>query len=128
MDKYLWDNETTATGLTAGFTVTVTDSRMYYFLRSDNYRTEVLTCSATQDSPVVCNGEANGSATVTPQGGNGGYTYLWDNQTTATATGLTAGVHTVTVTDSKGCTTTCDVTIRTRSFNLFCYTRQSGCV
>ncbi|MEZ5009448.1 MAG: hypothetical protein R2753_14990 [Chitinophagales bacterium] len=63
-----------------------------------------------------------------PQGGNGGYTYLWDNQeTTATATGLTAGVHTVTVTDSKGCTTTCDVTI-SEPFNLYCYARQSGCM
>jgi hypothetical protein len=45
-------------------------------------------------------------------GGNGGNTYLWDNaETTATATKLTAGIHTVTVTDSKGCTTSCDVTI-----------------
>jgi len=52
-------------------------------------------------SDVVCNGESNGSASVTPVGGNGGNTFLWDNgETTATATMLDAGVHTVTVTDS----------------------------
>jgi hypothetical protein len=43
----------------------------------------LLTASAVQVSPVVCL-ESNGSATVTPPG-NGTYTYLWDNETTATA-------------------------------------------
>ena len=63
-------------------------------------------------TPVVCKGESNGVATVTPLGGNGGFTYLWDNaETTATATSLDAGLHTVTVTDSKGCTSECSVTI-----------------
>ncbi|MEZ5004133.1 MAG: gliding motility-associated C-terminal domain-containing protein [Chitinophagales bacterium] len=114
---YLWDNQettATATGLTAGVhTVIVTDSLgCSTTCEVTITEPEVLTCSASQDSPVECNGEANGTATVTPAGGNGDYTYLWDNQeTTATATGLTAGVHTVTVTDSLGCTTTCEVTI-----------------
>ncbi|WP_311260714.1 VCBS domain-containing protein, partial [Xanthomonas sp. WCS2017Cala2-12] len=54
----------------------------------------------------------NGEATVTPIGGNGDYTYLWDNnENTQTASALSAGLHSVTVTDSKGCTTTCTVTI-----------------
>uniref|UniRef100_UPI0024943FFA HYR domain-containing protein n=1 Tax=Seonamhaeicola maritimus TaxID=2591822 RepID=UPI0024943FFA len=72
----------------------------------------VLSASASQNSPVVCNGESNGSATVTPAGGNGGYTYLWDNgETTATATALNAGSHSVTITDSQGCQTSTSVTI-----------------
>ena len=51
---------------------------------------------------VNCNGEANGTATVTPAGGNGSYTYTWSNgQTAATATGLTAGTYTVTVKTAK---------------------------
>ena len=114
---YLWDNNETnptATMLTAGLhSVTVTDS--------ENCTTTctvvigeppVLTCAAAQVSPVACNGENNGSATVTPMGGNGGYTYLWDNnETNPTATMLTAGLHSVTVTDAKNCTTTCMVTI-----------------
>ena len=115
---YLWDNgETTATatGLDAGLhTVTVTDSKGCTSECSVtiNEPADVVSCTATEDSPVVCNGEANGVATVVPAGGNGGFTFLWDNgETTATATGLDAGLHTVTVTDSKGCTSECSVTI-----------------
>ncbi|WP_442787761.1 SprB repeat-containing protein [Flavobacterium suncheonense] len=116
-NTYLWDNgETTATavGLSAGLhSVTVTDSK------GCTTSCEVtigqpagLTCTVAKVSDVACNGESNGSATVTPVGGNGGNTFLWDNgETTATATGLSAGSHSVTVTDSKGCTTSCNVTI-----------------
>ena len=52
-------------------------------------------------------GASDGSATANPTGGNGGFSYSWNTnpvQTTATATGLTAGVYQVTVTDSEGCT------------------------
>ena len=114
---YAWDNgETTATAtmLTGGIhTVTVSDgndcatSCIITIAEPDT-----LTCIVALDSPVVCNGESNGSATVTPTGGNGGNTILWDNgETTATATMLDAGIHTVTITDSNGCTTTCDVNV-----------------
>ena len=57
-------------------------------------------------APVRCAGETNGTATVTPQGGVGGYSYLWSDpaqQTTATANGLGAQLYTVTVTDGNGC-------------------------
>lgn len=48
---------------------------------------------------VTCNGAANGSATATPTGGNGTYTYLWSNgQTSQTAVNLAPGTYTVTVT------------------------------
>ncbi len=51
---------------------------------------------------------ANGSATANPSGGISPYTYEWDantgNQTAQTATGLSAGVYFVTITDSIGCT------------------------
>ncbi|MBI2966964.1 MAG: T9SS type A sorting domain-containing protein [Bacteroidetes bacterium] len=53
---------------------------------------------------VACYGDATGSATVSPTGGNQPYSYLWSNgQTNATATGLIAGTYTATVTDSSGC-------------------------
>jgi gliding motility-associated-like protein len=55
-----------------------------------------------------------GSAIATPSGGTGPYTYSWNTtpaQTNATATGLTAGSYTVTVTDANGCTGTQSVTI-----------------
>ncbi len=65
----------------------------------------VLPCanSTLNVSSVVNNG--NGTATVTATGGDQPYSYAWSNgQTTKTATGLTAGTYTVTVTDANGCT------------------------
>ena len=60
---------------------------------------------------VVCPGIA-GSASIIPQGGTAPYSYLWSNgDTTATTTGLPAGLHTVTLTDANGCTLTDSVEI-----------------
>jgi hypothetical protein len=61
-----------------------------------------------------CNGEATGSATATPIGGVPPFGYEWDdpaNQLTQTATGLTAGVYTVVITDSNGCVATSSVEV-----------------
>jgi len=53
----------------------------------------------------VCFGAADASATINASGGNPAYEYLWsDGQTTATATGLSAGTYTFTLTDANGCT------------------------
>ncbi|WP_211307624.1 SprB repeat-containing protein, partial [Christiangramia gaetbulicola] len=67
---------------------------------------------------VVCNDDNgpsnNGTATAIPSGGEEPYTYLWDDsnaQTTATATGLTAGNYTCTITDKNNCTFDVQVTI-----------------
>ncbi|NJL15795.1 MAG: hypothetical protein HC913_24155 [Microscillaceae bacterium] len=72
-----------------------------------------LTLNKTTVSATCDN--ADGSATVTASGGASPYTYLWDAaaglQTTATASGLSAGVYTVTVTDANGCVKTENVTI-----------------
>ncbi|MCB0409678.1 MAG: T9SS type A sorting domain-containing protein [Flavobacteriales bacterium] len=54
-----------------------------------------------------CFGAADGFISSTPIGGTPGYSYNWNDpsfQTTATATGLTAGNYTLTVTDGNGCT------------------------
>ncbi|MGJ8722632.1 MAG: SprB repeat-containing protein, partial [Salinibacterium amurskyense] len=54
---------------------------------------------------VNCFGGSNGTATASASVGTAPYTYLWSNgQTTATATGLLAGTHYLTVTDANGCT------------------------
>ncbi|MBI2269248.1 MAG: hypothetical protein HYU69_02705, partial [Bacteroidetes bacterium] len=54
---------------------------------------------------VYCNNGNNGKANAIAAGGLPGYTYLWNNgQNTQTATGLSAGSYTVTVTDNSGCT------------------------
>ncbi len=56
---------------------------------------------------VTCNGQSNGSATVTATGGTG-FTYSWSpvGGTAASASGLTAGNYSVTVKNSIGCVAT----------------------
>ena len=56
---------------------------------------------------VVCFGNATGTATTLGSGGTAPYSYLWSNgQTTATATGLAAGIYTCTITDAGSCSVT----------------------
>ncbi len=74
-----------------------------------------ITCSVEALENAAC-GMASGSAEVTAMGGISPYTYEWDNlETTAIAVALTAGVHTVTVTDANGCTTECSISIMSTS-------------
>ena len=67
----------------------------------------------------IC-GKSNGEATVVATGGTpvNDYTYLWDDaqkQTTATATGLSAGRYCVTVKDAKGCEKTACIDVTDKS-------------
>ncbi|MCY2686126.1 LamG-like jellyroll fold domain-containing protein, partial [Salinimicrobium sp. TH3] len=59
-----------------------------------------------------CFGENNGTAYAEAIGGTPGYTFRWSNgQTTQTATGLSPGTHTLTVTDANGCVAERNVTV-----------------
>jgi hypothetical protein len=61
--------------------------------------TMTLTCSST---PVTCGN--NGTASVTVAGATGPLTYSWSNgETTSTATGLTPGSYSVSVSDGNTC-------------------------
>ncbi len=107
----------TATGLAAGtYTVTVTDANSCQATRSFtiNQPPALNLSIGGGKTDASCNGGANGTATVVPTGGAGGYTYSWNTtpvQTTATAMGLAAGTYTVTVTDSNSCQATRSFTI-----------------
>lgn len=64
----------------------------------------VVSGVSTNITTVDANCGPNGSATVTPFGGTGTYTYNWSTtpvQTTPTATGLDAGTYYVTVSDGS---------------------------
>ncbi|MFK8101045.1 MAG: proprotein convertase P-domain-containing protein, partial [Saprospiraceae bacterium] len=114
MVNYFWNT------IPATFNATATD------LGPQNYTvtaTDEMGCSITQEIEVFapaplftmvsadsvnCNGGADGTATAMPGGGTLPYTYLWSDtngQTTVTATGLTAQVYVVTVTDANACST-----------------------
>lgn len=67
-------------------------------------------------TPVTCAGDCDGTATVGPTGGAGGYEYDWDlgtgtAQGTPQVVDLCAGAYSVTITDQAGCSITQDVLI-----------------
>ncbi len=108
---YLWNNGSTTstiTGLAAGtYYVTVTTSGGCI-----KYDTITITQPATplsytlSQTNITCFGLNDGTANIVAAGGTGPFTYLWNTtpaQTTATATNLTAGVHSIVVTDNNGC-------------------------
>ncbi len=69
--------------------------------------------SVALQTNVGCNGGNGGIATIGVKTGSGPYTYQWapNTCTKATATGLTAGSYTVTVTNKYGCNNTVAVII-----------------
>lgn len=78
------------------------------------------TVITTSTSSVMESGTGNnGSASVIIGGGVTPYAVIWNDplaQTTLTATGLTEGWYTVTITDSLGCTTTDSVEVLSSVF------------
>ena len=83
------------------------------FQTVDIIEPNALTISSTTVDDI--NNTCQGQATVTPSGGSGTYTYLWDvaagSQTTATATGLCGATYNVTIIDSLGCNASETVTV-----------------
>ncbi|MEM7103842.1 MAG: gliding motility-associated C-terminal domain-containing protein, partial [Bacteroidota bacterium] len=115
--SYEWDNNETgqtASNLDAGpHTVTITDANGCSIEASVMINEPAaIILTVVEDQGVLCNGESNGQATVSVSGGTPDYTFEWDSgETTATATMLDAGPHTVTVTDSNNCSETAIITI-----------------
>lgn len=118
--SYLWNTNPpqttpTATGLTAGtYSVTVSDGgpcpSSISITINDIPGPTVTLVNMTPETA----GQNNGSATVQASGGTPPYTYTWNTnppQNTATASNLSAGTYTVTVTDHNGCTATFQVTV-----------------
>jgi|GEM_PF-5457050 len=115
---YLWTpsggTAATATGLSAGtYTVTVKDANSCSAIKTITItEPSALTAIATVTN-VSCHNGNNGSASVTPTGGTGAYSYLWSHKgaTTPTIDGLTAGTYTVTITDANSCTATVTIEV-----------------
>lgn len=116
--NYSWNTIPVTTGTVAGglcsgnYVLTVTDSKGC--ITSTNVAISApvpLTAAITGVIPS-CNA-CTGAATVTAGGGTPAYTYSWlpSSQTNSVANSLCAGVQTVIVTDSKGCTVTRTVNI-----------------
>ena len=80
--------------------------------------TEDDNSGVADDDNVICNG-ASASLAATPSGGTSSYTYSWS--TTATSQNINVSTsppsedYSVTVTDSKGCKDTADITITSKA-------------
>jgi gliding motility-associated-like protein len=117
---YAWNpsGETTAmaTGLSPGiYSVTVEDKggcsvTSSVTVTNTGIGINVAIASTTD---IICFGGNTGSVTCAASGGITPYTYSWNpsGQTNQTATGLIAGVYTITVEDSSGCSNTAEATI-----------------
>jgi len=108
-----WSNGSSSQNLnniSAGtYTVTVTDANGCALNSSYTISQPSAALSATSNASqnVSCFGGSNGSVQLTVSGGTPAYSYAWSNGASSqNISGLNAGIYTVTVTDSKGCTVT----------------------
>lgn len=110
---YLWSpsggSSASATGLSTGtYTITITDNKGCTATASVTITQPPAIIGSISTTGVLCNGGNTGTVNITVNGGTPPYTYLWSpgGQTKDTATNLTAGCYTVTITDANGCTNT----------------------
>jgi gliding motility-associated-like protein len=115
---YSWDpaggTGQTTTGLPAGtYTCTITDHSGCLITKTETITQPPLLTATNSHVNLLCNGGGTGSATVSPTGGTGAYTYSWapSGGTGATASGLAAASYVCTITDNNNCSITSGLTI-----------------
>ncbi|HEX2630023.1 MAG TPA: T9SS type B sorting domain-containing protein, partial [Chitinophagaceae bacterium] len=114
LDGIAWQSSNVFPGLAAGtYTVRYRESN-----GCSGQLTEVVAepavLSATQATvAVVCNGQSNGTITITPNGGQSPYQYSLDatNWQASNVFNVPAGSYTVTIRDFNNCTTTQNMTV-----------------
>ena len=142
---YLWSNaavtQTNNNIASGSYNVTITDANGCQAVVSNIIVNNPNSPSASIASVtnVNCNAATTGAASVTASGGTltTGYAYNWSNgANTASISGLSAGVYTVTVTDNAQCTDVVAVTISQpsavsitgSSTNILCFGQSTGSV
>ncbi|MBN8701710.1 MAG: gliding motility-associated C-terminal domain-containing protein [Bacteroidetes bacterium] len=113
---YSWSNAATTSfvnNLTSGIiTVTTTDTKGCTVTRTVSITQPLATLTGSISTiPSGCN-SSTGSATANFAGGTGAYTYLWSNLiNTQTATALSSGIYSITVTDANACSAIATTTL-----------------
>ncbi len=113
---YAWSNSTNNSYLinvTAGaYSLTVTDANGCYVSNTYNiYQPDEILINETHQDEQ-CYNDSSGYINLTVSGGNGGFSYAWDNGDTAqNISNLTGGTYKVTVTDVNGCDNSLSVTL-----------------
>lgn len=108
--SYTWSpsggNNQNESNLTAGiYTVNVADANQCSISATVQIQQPPALSITVSSNSVSCNGGNNGSATVNPSGGVGGYYYTWspNGGNSQTASGLTTGIYTINVSDANLC-------------------------
>lgn len=115
---YLWSpnggTKATATGLcVADYTLTVTDSKTCIITAAGSItQPAALSITPSANAATACT-PCNGSASAAITGGTAPYSYSWSPSggNSSAATGLCAGVYTVTVVDVNKCTSTATISV-----------------
>lgn len=104
-----WQSSNVFTGLAPGsYTITVRDSGGCTRTTTRTVTAGTSLTTNFSQGGTTCSGAADGTATVTPVNGTAPFTFVLDGTTTITGTTatfntLSAGSHTITVTDANGC-------------------------
>ncbi len=133
---YVWSSGgTNATEINLGagnYSVTVTDasgcSATVTAIITSPPNAPIITIQ--NQSNVTCNGLSNGSVSLNVTGGTTPYTYTWSPNvgSSSSATGLSAGVYGVSVTDDLGCLAPFQVTIiQPAALSITLTSTPSGC-
>ncbi|HXB10892.1 MAG TPA: PKD domain-containing protein, partial [Bacteroidia bacterium] len=114
--NYSWTSgstSATANNLAAGsYTVTVTDAHGCTSNTSVLITEPTILSVTNSFTAPLCFGMSNGSANASVSGGTSPYSYAWTSgSSSATASNLSAGNYTVTVTDANGCTVSSPISI-----------------
>jgi large repetitive protein len=113
--SYLWNNgatsDTSFTNTPGVFVVTITDSNGCSAKDTVNVTANNSNLSASITAPTnICFG-TNATITANPNGGTGGYAFLWSTSATTQSVNVPGGNYCVTVTDGSGCKVTSCVQI-----------------
>lgn len=115
---YTWvpsgGNNTTASGLSAGsYTCVVSDQNGCLNATAVTINEPSPVTGTITPTNVSCNGGSNGAASISASGGTGTLTYSWvpNNASGSSVSGLGIGNYTCTITDAQGCTGVATVAI-----------------
>lgn len=106
--NYAWEDGPTSedrSNLAAGnYTVSVSDINGQVVMETFTVgEPDLIAANAVLASPG-CVGDLDGTITLSPSGGTGGFTYRWEDGSDAdNRSGLPAGSYAVTITDDNGC-------------------------
>lgn len=119
--SYTWSpaggNLALTSGISVGnYTVTVQDANNCFASQTATVIQPNSMTVTLNSSSITCNGGSNGTAIANVVGSVGPYTYTWNptpggGQNTSNASGLSAQIYTLTVTDNLGCNTHTSISI-----------------